>query len=189
MNLNYLFTNLPLARLIKRCILNKYYFTSHTANFYAQLLLQFYIKHRFCFFFYLMVIVFLLCFFQLRVHPDRPLHFYQMNVIPFLRKLYLNGFTLTDQNLSLKYYQSLEQKRSRSFQRGAMSLCSSKGGKLQAIKLLRMILLSMSRTWAACVLFNSDGVADFFFFKPPTLTAYNFAAHLPTETCSISVKS
>ena len=38
------------------------------------------------------------------------IQFCSMNVIPLLSKPYVNGVTSTEQNLSLKYCQSLEQK-------------------------------------------------------------------------------
>ena len=58
-----------------------------------------------------------------------------MNMDRLLNKPCVNGVILRGQNLSLKFYESLEQKLevnkgSRSFQRGTVSLCRSKGCKV-----------------------------------------------------------
>ena len=93
--------------------------------------------------------------------------FPRMNVLSLVNRPYVNRVTLIGQNLSLKYCQYLvqtirHQKSFRSFKRGTVSLCRSKGCKVVDCQTLRMISLSRTRTRAALVWFNSCRSAGFF---------------------------
>ena len=93
--------------------------------------------------------------------------FPNMNVIPLVNKPYVNGVTLTGQNLSLKYCQSLDQticqqKRFRSFKRGTVRLCRSKGCKVVACQTLKIITLSGTQTLAIWFEWGLGDRQDFF---------------------------
>ena len=63
---------------------------------------------------------------------------------------------------------------SRSFQRGVVSLSTSKGCKFMFCLTLRIIKLSRTKTWTACLWFDSGWVAEF--LSNLQLTVYDFAA-------------
>ena len=75
----------------------------------------------------------------------------------------------------------------RSFQRGTVVVCRSKGGKVTACQIWRMILWSRSGTWVARGLVRLWAICRIF-FKSPTLTGCNFATLWPKETHSTSFK-
>ena len=64
--------------------------------------------------------------------------------------------------LPLSWADTMLTTRSRSFQRGTVSLCRSKGWKVVVRQSLRIIQLSWAWTWAAHVWFNTGQAAECF---------------------------
>ena len=92
-----------------------------------------------------------------------------------LASTYINGVILTKKNLSLKCCRSFEQKMLttglRSFQRGAVGLCRSKGYKVTSSQTFEVDpIVRAVHVWFQLRLSSR------IFFKPSTLPACNFAA-------------
>ena len=87
----------------------------------------------------------------------------------WVHKQYWNG--VISKMLPFSWAETVLTTTSRSFQRGNVSPCSSKGCKVMVRQSLKMIQLSRTWSQAAHLWFDSEGVAEIF-FKPPTLTAY-----------------